>query len=59
MSKLVRTKKGLRSGCLTNWCSLEQSIRNDVHFLKGSKFVREELKERIKSFLYDINSGDM
>lgn len=38
---------------------LPKSIVRDVKFLKESKVVREELKETIKGFLYDIESGNL
>lgn len=38
---------------------LPNSVVRDVKFLKGSKLVREELKENIKWYLYDIKKGSL
>ncbi|EGU73896.1 hypothetical protein FOXB_15594 [Fusarium oxysporum f. sp. conglutinans Fo5176] len=38
---------------------LPNSVVRDVKFLKESKLVREELKENIKGYLYDIKTGSL
>lgn len=38
---------------------LPKSVVRDVKFLKGSKLVRSELKEKIRGFLYDIETGEL
>lgn len=37
--------------------SLEEAVRKDLEFLRGSEFIREELKERRWGFIYDMKSG--
>jgi len=37
--------------------SLELSIKHDVKFLKGWKFMRLELAEKASGFIYDLTSG--
>lgn len=39
--------------------NLPNSIVRDIKFLKESKLVREELKENIKGYLYDIEKGSL
>jgi len=39
--------------------SHEQSLRNDLEFLKTSRYIRKELAERTKGFLYDIKTGEV
>ena len=39
--------------------SLKQSLKDDVAFLKSSPYIREDLKPRVRGFLYDIKSGSM
>ena len=38
---------------------LEQSLKDDVAFLKNSPFLRSELKGKIHGFLYDIKTGEL
>jgi carbonic anhydrase len=38
---------------------LQKSVARDMKFLKESKLVREELKENIKGYLYDIEKGSL
>lgn len=38
---------------------LPKSVVRDVKFLRGRKEVRSELKEKIRGFLYDIETGEL
>jgi carbonic anhydrase len=39
--------------------SVKQSLKDDLSFLKSSPYIREELKPRVRGFLYDIKSGSI
>jgi carbonic anhydrase len=39
--------------------NLPDSVIRDIKFLKESKLIREELKENIKGYLYDIEKGSL
>ncbi|KAK2041710.1 hypothetical protein LZ31DRAFT_586343 [Colletotrichum somersetense] len=39
--------------------NLRNSVVTDIKFLKESKLIREELKEDIKGYLYDIENGGL
>lgn len=39
--------------------SLKQALIDDVAYLKASPYIREEIKPRVRGFLYDIKSGSM
>lgn len=36
---------------------LHQSLKDDVEFLKASPYIRKELGERTRGFMYDIKTG--
>ena len=38
--------------------NLEASVVEDVDFLRGNKLVREDLRQKVHGFLYDIKTGD-
>ncbi|KAN0089106.1 Carbonic anhydrase [Hyaloscypha variabilis] len=38
---------------------LQQSLKDDLSFLKSSPYIREELKPRVRGFLYDTKSGTL
>ncbi|KAE9376075.1 hypothetical protein N431DRAFT_464132 [Stipitochalara longipes BDJ] len=38
---------------------LKQSLKDDLAFLQSSPYIREELKPRVRGFLYDIKAGSM
>lgn len=38
---------------------LKQSLKDDVAFLKSSPYIRDEIKPRVRGFLYNIKSGWM
>jgi carbonic anhydrase len=37
--------------------SLEESVREDLAWLRSSPFIKKELAERTHGFIYDIKSG--
>ena len=39
--------------------SLKQSLKDDLSFLKSSPYIRDDLKPRVRGFLYDIKSGSL
>ena len=39
--------------------SLRQSLKDDVAFLKSTPYIRDELKPRVRGFLYDIKTGSL
>lgn len=39
--------------------SVEHSVKDDVEFLKGSPLLREELKQNIQGFVFDIKTGKL
>lgn len=42
------------------WASrLEESVREDLHLLKEQKFVRQELRDNAKGYVYDIKTGKL
>ncbi len=46
---------GMQFGAIST--SLEQSVVDDLEFLKTSLYIRKELAERTRGFLYDIKTG--
>jgi carbonic anhydrase len=39
--------------------SLKQSLKDDVAFLKSTPYIRDEIKSRVRGFLYDIKTGSL
>lgn len=39
--------------------SLEQSVRDDIEFVKNSPLVRKELADRTTGYIYDIHTGKL
>ena len=39
--------------------SLEQSVRNDMQWLKVQPLLREDIKAGIRGYVYDIKSGSL
>ena len=39
--------------------TLEEGLREQVGYVKGSELVREELKPNIRSFIHDLVSGTL
>lgn len=39
--------------------SLEQSVSDDIAFLKTSAYIRPELHTNVRGFLYDIKTGHL
>jgi len=38
---------------------LEESVREDLKFLKESALVRQEIKDNARGYVYDIKSGKL
>lgn len=38
---------------------MEQSIKDDINFLKQAKFVRKELVESVSGFVFDVKTGKL
>ncbi|KAF4613432.1 hypothetical protein G7Y89_g15455 [Cudoniella acicularis] len=38
---------------------LEESVREDLKFLKASPLIRQEIKDNAKGYVYDIKSGKL
>lgn len=38
---------------------LEESVRDDLRLLKEQKFVRQELRDNVKGYVYDIKTGKL
>jgi carbonic anhydrase len=38
---------------------LEESVREDVRLLKEQNFVRQELRDNVKGYVYDIKTGKL
>jgi carbonic anhydrase len=40
-------------------CRLEETIREDLDFLRSQGLVRDELKKSAKGYIYDIKTGKL
>ncbi|PON20689.1 carbonate dehydratase [Trichoderma gamsii] len=38
---------------------LEESVREDLRLLKEQKFIRQELRDNVKGYVYDIKTGKL
>jgi carbonic anhydrase len=46
--------------CTDQWiCSIEQSVKDDLNWLKSAPLMRKELVDNAKGFVYDIKSGKL
>ncbi|UKZ71050.1 uncharacterized protein TrAtP1_012017 [Trichoderma atroviride] len=38
---------------------LEESVREDLRLLKEQKFIRQDLRDKVKGYVYDIKNGKL
>lgn len=40
-------------------CRLEESVREDLKFLKSQPLLRQKIKDNAKGYVYDIKTGKL